>query len=522
MRSQASVKIPMKPKVWQSLTEICWAILLLCLPFTSFPALAKLFHGASVAPLSAVFLGILTLIFFIPRFIKTRSIPKQSLPIFIFFFMAAIATALAVFIPYDSFRNASVSQNALEGLLTLVLGIGFYLLTITIIQDETTLHKSLRWIYLGGLIAILTSLIQAVAWQLYGEYPKILWELQSYFSSSALLYRQRVTGVAFEPSWLAHQLNTLYIPLWLGFSVKKISISKKRIFGIFTFENILLILGAIVLFLSFSRIGWLTTLVVVAFVVFGLADQAMNRLLSKRSEQSGKTVSRCKHFLTKLGMWVGLLIVFGLVALALGVLFSRIDPRMEQLFNIERLRQFGVLGWASKLSFAERLIYWITGFRVFLAHPWFGVGLGGAGFFFPALVPEFGYGLPEVVRYLYTLNILPNIKNLWVRLLAETGILGFAFYVSWVYLHWREAVQLERSGLSDMERALGFTGKLFILALIMEGFSMDTFGLPYYWIALGIVVAARRISQQAITSQSVETIEELISSTEILESDQPA
>ena len=121
-----------------------------------------------------------------------------------------------------------------------------------------------------------------------------------------------------------------------------------------------------------------------------------------------------------------------------------------------------------------------------------------------------------------SLNSVPNTKSLWVRLLAETGILGFAFYTSWVYLHWREAVRLERSGLSEMERALGFTGKLFIIALIMEGFSMDTFGLPYYWIALGIVVAARRISQQAITPQSVETIEELISSTEILESDQPA
>jgi len=114
------------------------------------------------------------------------------------------------------------------------------------------------------------------------------------------------------------------------------------------------------------------------------------------------------------------------------------------------------------------------------------------------------------------------LKTCGYGCLAETGILGFAFYASWVYLHWREAVQLERSGASEMERAFGFTGKLFILALIMEGFSMDTFGLPYYWIALGIVVAARRISQQAITSQSVETIEELISSTEILESDQPA
>jgi len=522
MRSQASTKNPMKPKVWQSFTEVCWALLLLCLPFTSFPALAKLFHGASVAPLSAVFLAILVLVFFLPRFIKIHSFPKQSLPMLVFLLVAGFTTALAAFLPFESFRNASVSRQALEGLLTLVLGIGFYLITATLIQDVTTLRKTLYWIYLGGLIAIITSLIQAAAWQVYGQYPQFLWKLQSYFSSSGLLYRQRVTGVAFEPSWLAHQLNTLYIPLWLGFSVKKVSISKKRIFGIFTFENILLILGAIVLFLSFSRIGWLTTLVVVAFVVFGLADQAMNRWLSKHSEQSGKTVSRSQHFLSKLGMWVGLLIVFGLVALALGVLFSRIDPRMEQLFNIERLRQFGVLGWASKLSFAERLIYWITGFRVFLAHPWFGVGLGGAGFFFPALVPEFGYGLPEVVRYLFTLNIPPNIKNLWVRLLAETGILGFAFYTSWVYLHWREAVRLERSGLSEMERALGFTGKLFIIALIMEGFSMDTFGLPYYWIALGLVVAARRISQQAKTPQNVETTEELISSTEILESDQPA
>ncbi len=130
--------------------------------------------------------------------------------------MAALATALAVFIPYDSFRNASVSWNALEGLLTIVLGIGFYLLTITIIQDETTLHKSLRWIYLGGLIAILTSLIQAAAWQVYGQYPQFLWKLQSYFSSSGLLYRQRVTGVAFEPSMVSSPPNTLIFKPWLG------------------------------------------------------------------------------------------------------------------------------------------------------------------------------------------------------------------------------------------------------------------------------------------------------------------
>ena len=140
----------MKPKVWQSFTEVCWALLLLCLPFTSFPALAKLFHGASVAPLSAVFLAILVLVFFLPRFIKIRSFPKQSLPMLVFLLVAGFTTALAAFLPFESFRNASVSRQALEGLLTLVLGIGFYLITAAFIQDETTLRKTLRWIYLGG------------------------------------------------------------------------------------------------------------------------------------------------------------------------------------------------------------------------------------------------------------------------------------------------------------------------------------------------------------------------------------
>jgi hypothetical protein len=34
---------------------------------------------------------------------------------------------------------------------------------------------------------------------------------------------------------------------------------------------------------------------------------------------------------------------------------------------------------------------------------------------------------------------------------------------------------------------------LSVIAFIFEGFSMDTFGLPYYWVAFGLVVAAWRI-----------------------------
>jgi len=39
---------------------------------------------------------------------------------------------------------------------------------------------------------------------------------------------------------------------------------------------------------------------------------------------------------------------------------------------------------------------------------------------------------------------------------------------------------------------MGIFGILAIIALLFEGFSLDTFGLPYYWIALGLIASVYR------------------------------
>lgn len=49
----------MKLNVFDKLKGSIWALLLVALPFTSFPLLARLAGGTSVAPLSAVFLLVL-------------------------------------------------------------------------------------------------------------------------------------------------------------------------------------------------------------------------------------------------------------------------------------------------------------------------------------------------------------------------------------------------------------------------------------------------------------------------------
>ena len=58
---------------------------------------------------------------------------------------------------------------------------------------------------------------------------------------------------------------------------------------------------------------------------------------------------------------------------------------------------------------------------------------------------------------------------------------------------WKASVELDNNKHSVFYQAFGLVGKLSVIAFIFEGFSMDTFGLPYYWVAFGMVVAAWRI-----------------------------
>ena len=475
--------------------RILWQLFLISLPFSSFPLLSRLFGGTSVAPLALVFMAALALVVVVPALLKDKTIPSQVTPLVVFFLLALCTSALAYFRQVPSFRAISLLRNGLEGFFTLLLGIGFYWVTIICVRDEEILLKSLRWINVGAIITLVLSFAQVLDWNIVKGYSEVMWKVQSWISASGMLYPMRATGTAFEPSWLAHQLNTLFLPLWLGLSVQKKSAYCWRLFRKITVENLLLFAGLLVLFLSFSRIGWLTMVFLAGYLVFRAANQLLNSLLDSHDKHQAKKRNRLTHFLYKGLLWLAVVLGLLAVLLLLGLLLTRIDPRMERLFDLNRYRQFGLLGWASQLSFAERLIYWISGFRVCLQHPFMGVGLGASGYYFPNLVPEFGFKLPEIVSMLFFRDFIPNAKNLWVRLLAETGVVGLSVFVAWLYLHWHNAASLERKNTAQLSGAIGLIGKLFLLALLVEAFSMDTFGLPYFWVALGLATAAFRMNQ---------------------------
>jgi O-antigen ligase len=177
---------------------------------------------------------------------------------------------------------------------------------------------------------------------------------------------------------------------------------------------------------------------------------------------------------------------------------ARSDARLWALQSIrdrlEEIRHFYpnevTFALADRLAFAERLVYWSSAFRTFSLYPILGVGPGNAGFFFEQTVPDYGFHLTEIRTLLRERAYgFPNPKNLWARILAETGIVGFLLFAWWLIAVGIGAALLWRRG-AGFERYVGLAGLIASVAQIVEGFSLDSYALPQMWIVFGLVTSA--------------------------------
>ena len=480
----------MVKKVWNLLSEGGWALLVLLLPLTSLPLLAKLVHSPSVAAPSGVVLLIAVIFGYLPYLWRGGVLPRQSMPLLIFIAITLAACLAAFFIDLPPFKAVSIYRNELEGLLTLAVGVSFYLVVATYPASPERMRKTLLWLNFSGLILILWSLTQVATWYLFNRYPAWIRTLQDLISLGPL-YRQRPAGFTLEPSWLAHQLNMLYLPIWLAATIKRKTAFSRRILGV-SGENLLLIGGAAVLFLTYSRVGLLAFLLMIAFLLIR-ANFWLIKRLENRAQRLRKVSVRKKYAL-RVGLFAGLLVFYLIALLGLGYGLSRVDVRMKNLFQFSSGVDNPILTYTRDLNFASRVVYWQAGWGVFNQYPWLGVGLGNAGYFFPQTMSSFGWGLFEVRNLMYSAPDLPNIKSLWVRLLAETGLIGFGCFVIWLNLHWMTGRELEKQK-TRYGPWLGMAGQFVLIGLLLEGFSVDSFALPYFWVTLGLVAAADRLGK---------------------------
>jgi len=470
----------------QKLTQVLWIILITSLPLTSVQFLARFFGSDAVASPAILVVFIMVVVWLIPYVIKNGKFVKESIPLFLFLVVAIITTVLSFFQVIPAYKGIGNISSMVEAVITLVIGICFYLVASSYMKDEEQAALTLKILNWSGLFMLLWAGMQAIAWHGFGGYPQWMFDLQG-LVSKRVLYRQRINGLALEPSWFAHQLNMIYLPLWLSATIKGFTVHKKRL-GFLTFENLLLVMGIGALLLTLSRVGLLAFILMFTYLLIKLHTYLVEKTLAFMGGKKHEEIPQDRKKRMKLLLSLLFLVLYALVLLVGLWIFSKVDPRMENIFQFSFGSDSPLLSYFNELSFGERAVYWLAGWNIFTEHPLLGVGLGNAGYYFPKAITPYGWNLIEVRQLAYRSSNLMNVKSLWVRLLAETGIVGSSFFFGWLYSLVVKFTQ-KASSKTKIVSVYATAGIFILCALIAEGFSIDSFAMPYLWIGVGLASA---------------------------------
>ena len=118
-----------------------------------------------------------------------------------------------------------------------------------------------------------------------------------------------------------------------------------------------------------------------------------------------------------------------------------------------------------------------------------GVGLGASGFYIYEHLPDWAMTtVPEIARQLSPDNRLyPNPKNMYLRLLAETGLAGFIVFMAFLFSVLGDSLKALQSKMT-LARYLGIAGLFSWIAIALYNATQDSFATPNIWLNLGVLV----------------------------------
>ena len=496
-------------KLYRVLCTILFALVLIGLPLTTFPLIRRL-TGSMVAPFSALPLFGLLLIWLIPYTLRRGTFPKEFVPIIYFAIVAVMVSAGAYFLDGFTMRGRTLIGQSVRALFTLGIGLSFYFTLTSFMQNKAIIHRALKFIYAGGILIMIWSIFEIIllriyGWQYYFPEPIFNFKAAFVFQDPGMLFLNRLSGFAFEPSWYVLVYNLVLFPLWLSAIFQRKSVFKLKLW-FFILEDFLFVIGVILFSFSFPRIGLLALVLMVLFFVFNLVKRAFQFIhtwLLNQKKLKIKNTIIFRVILILILLTIMLTTISSAAALFLRYAGER-DFRFQLLAdqilyqNLSDLptSERDIILFSRQLAFLERTVYWFGGWNVFVDYP-FGVGLGNTGFYMYDRIHSLGYESREIRNVFNRTEYFANSKVFWIRLLSETGLIGFSIYIVWLYLLWRNSSFILKSQHSVM-KIVGLAGQFFILAHIVEGFSVDSFAFAYPWVSASLISAGSLIVRKEI------------------------
>lgn len=455
------------------LSQVLWAAVLVTLPVTNFRYFPFLGPTTLVRPLAAYPLVFLLLVLLLRWLWKRETFPWRNAiwPLLLFLLAWLLSTAFGPWLDPLPMRGQEYGGRALRAWVTLGVGLAFFLAAIWMNQDEAAVRFTLRWLMVGLVATLLWSAVQLIGFYTPWLSIEIVRRWQFAFSMRAPLKMGRISGLTMEPSWLGAQLLTLYMPWFFAALVGRFSLTGRRIL-----DWLLGLLSVIVLLTTYSRsailIGALTLVLSIFFSARSEVHQAWQwfwrGFRGNRGEQR-----------TRLGI---VLIVIGILAFA-GFSATR-NRYFAALWNA---RAENLTDYLNKIYIGPRAAYAWSALKVWERSPLLGTGAGASGFFMYDFLPEWVLTfMPEIAQQLSPRSSLfPNPKNLYVRLLSESGFLGLAlFLLFWFHLL---ADILSLSRLAPFSRFVFHAALFFFIAASFYNFTQDSLAQPNLWIVPGVV-----------------------------------
>jgi O-antigen ligase len=471
------------------LARALWALVLVTLPVTSFRFMPFMGDGTYVRPLALYPLGLLWLVLLarLQQGRIRRPWPRVLTLLLAFALVALAATAFGALLAPIELRGQVYFDRILRAWVTLAIGLAFFLAAVWMNQDEDDVKFSVRWLLAGLALHLAWGAVQFVG--LNTGYRKLLNPIQQAFSVRGLVKNKRISGFAYEPSWLAAQLVSLYLP-WLVASLLvryKLLESDTRRWLRFA-EPVLLVAALGALLMTYSRSG-LLVLVLASFFTLLLAGREPFGALwgwfraGFRPQPGSGTWARVKA----LGGRVALLSAVAGMLLWVSVFLN--DKGYISTFFLSQKENLA--DYLVDVYLGPRMAYAVAALKSFDAYPLTGVGLGASGFHIYGNLPEWVLnGVPEIARQLGpSSGLYPNPKNLYVRLLAETGLPGFVLFLGFFSGVLADVLGLLRCQ-ARVARWLGTAGLFALAAIALQGISQDSFAAPEMWLNLGILAGA--------------------------------
>lgn len=432
------------------------------IPFNSFEGVNQL--GEFRKESAAYFLLLGFIILCVDCFFSKRIIfPYKdfAFQILLFFLIwCLLSTVLNLPVVYESYykKTTGISRFIRQYFALILSCIIFFSLYLNVISRMSVKQvlETIRTVFLYSFVVVSVYGFFEILYAVFGVHPAYLvLRLFDYFPFTEYDFdiNHRISSVSYEAPSLAIYLIT--IAGWM-FSY------------IITHKSIVKYIPMIVVMILTYFSGSRTALIVVslqAIVFFSI-------ILSRKQK-----INWILYFT------ITLVVFTGFILLSNGnKVITDIEKKVESLDFIGNMK--------NNVSNQSRFGIQYANMMVFKNHPIIGVGYGQQGFealyYYPSWAKKNNYEFKEI--YLNKKNpMFPPGYNIYVRLLAETGIIGFSIFVYFLYFIFRRTRKIIRTETGDT-RTLAIIVWITFIGLAINWFQVDTFRMYGFWLCLAILM----------------------------------